>query len=192
MDMLQRILHLDYALDLKINRDWTSPLFDTLALFIREAGFWVPLYLFLLLFITVNFGRQGFWWAVGALSLVAVSDLISSHVVKELLYRPRPCRDEFMAHQIRFLAKTCGLNGSFTSSHATNHFAFATYLYLTLRKMSPYWGLGFLWAALISYAQVYVGVHYPSDVLGGAILGSFLGYVFARVFDHQIGLGLAA
>jgi len=192
MDIWQKILHLDYALALKINRDWTSPLFDTVALFIREASFWVPLYLFLLLFITLNFGRQGFWLAVGALSLVAVSDLISSHVVKELLYRPRPCRDEFMGHQIRFLAKTCGLNGSFTSSHATNHFAIATYLYLTLRKISPYWGIGFLWAALISYAQVYVGVHYPADVLGGAILGSCLGYVFARVFDHQIGLGLAA
>jgi membrane-associated phospholipid phosphatase len=190
MDLLQDILHLDYALELKINRDWTSPLFDTVALLIREATFWVPLYLFLLLFITFNFGRKGFWWAVGMLSLVAVSDIISSHVIKELLYRPRPCRDAFMAHQIRFLAKTCGLNGSFTSSHATNHFAIATYLYLTLRKLSPYWGLGFLWAALISYAQVYVGVHYPFDVLGGAVLGSFLGYVFARVFDHQIGLGL--
>lgn len=190
MDILQNILHLDYALELKINRDWTSPVFDTVALFIREATFWVPFYLFLLLFITTNFGRKGFWWAVGLLGLVALSDLVSSHVIKEVFYRPRPCRDEFMAHQIRFLAKSCGLNGSFTSSHATNHFAIATYLYITLRKLSPYWSLAFLWAALISYAQVYVGVHYPFDVIGGAILGSSLGYLFARVFDHQIGLGL--
>lgn len=190
MDILQNILHFDYALALKINRDWSSPWFDTVALFIREATFWVPLYVFLLFFITVNFGRNGFWWAVGLLGLVALSDLVSSHVIKEVFYRPRPCRDEFMAHQIRFLAKSCGLNGSFTSSHATNHFAIATYLYITLRRLSPYWGLAFVWAALISYAQVYVGVHYPFDVIGGAVLGSSLGYLFARVFDHQIGLGL--
>jgi undecaprenyl-diphosphatase len=190
LDILQNILHFDYALALKINRDWSSPWFDTVALFIREATFWVPLYVFLLFFITVNFGRNGFWWAVGLLGLVALSDLVSSHVIKEVFYRPRPCRDEFMAHQIRFLAKSCGLNGSFTSSHATNHFAIATYLYITLRRLSPYWGLAFVWAALISYAQVYVGVHYPFDVIGGAVLGSSLGYLFARVFDHQIGLGL--
>jgi membrane-associated phospholipid phosphatase len=191
LPFLQDILQLDYSLMLKVNREWTSPFFDTVSLFIREATFWAPFYLFLIIFITVNFGRNGFWWAVGLLTLVAVSDILSSHVIKELLYRPRPCRDELMAHKIRFLAKTCGLNGSFTSSHATNHFAIATYLYITLRKLSPYWGLAFLWAALISYAQVYVGVHYPFDVFGGAVLGSILGLVFARVFDHQIGLGLA-
>ena len=191
LPFLQDILHADYSLMLKINREWTSPVFDTVALFIREATFWAPFYVFLLIFITVNFGRNGFWWAVGLLTLVAISDILSSHVIKELLYRPRPCRDELMADKIRFLAKTCGLNGSFTSSHATNHFAIATYLYITLKKLSPYWGLAFIWAALISYAQVYVGVHYPFDVLGGAILGMFLGWIFARVFDHQIGLGLA-
>jgi undecaprenyl-diphosphatase len=191
LPFLQEVLHADYALMLKINRDWHSSHIDTIALFIRESTFWVPLYLFLLLFISMNFGRNGFWWAVGILALVALSDILSSHVIKEILYRPRPCRDELMAHKIRFLAKTCGLNGSFTSSHATNHFAIATYLYMTLKRTSPWWGIAFLWAGLISYAQVYVGVHYPFDVLGGAILGCSLGFVFARVFNHQIGLGLA-
>ena len=190
LPFLQDILRADYSLMLKVNREWTSPFFDTVALFIREATFWAPFYLFLLIFITVNFGRNGFWWAIGLLSLVALSDILSSHVIKEIFYRPRPCRDELMADKVRFLAKTCGLNGSFTSSHATNHFAIATYLYITLRKLSPYWGLAFIWASLISYAQVYVGVHYPFDVIGGAILGSTLGWIFARIFDHQIGLGL--
>jgi undecaprenyl-diphosphatase len=192
MDLAQSILHTDYALMLKVNRDWTSPWMDTVALFVREAIFWTPFYFFLLVFITSNFGKKGLWWALGLLSLVAMSDIISSHVIKELVNRPRPCRDQFMAHQVRFLARNCGLNGSFTSSHATNHFAIATYLYMTLRKLSPWWSLGFLWAGLIAYAQVYVGVHYPFDVLCGALLGSVLGYFAARVFDHQIGLGLHA
>jgi undecaprenyl-diphosphatase len=187
----QKLLHADYWLMLKINRDWQSGTLDYITVFIREASFWVPVYVFLFLFITLNFGRKGWWWALALIGLIALADSLSSHLIKELLYRPRPCRDEVMAHKIRLLAKTCGMNGSFTSSHATNHFAIATFLYLTLKNSSPFWALGFIWAGLISYAQVYVGVHYPLDVIGGAILGSTLGYFTASLFNHQIGLGLA-
>lgn len=192
LGFFQKLVHADYAMMLKLNRDWQVPFFDTVALFIRESTFWVPLYVFLLLFITINYGRKGFWWAVALIGLVALTDLFSSHVVKEVLYRPRPCRDEMMAHQIRFLAKTCGMNGSFTSSHATNHFAIAMFIYQTMKKTSPWWGIAFIWAGLISYAQVYVGVHYPFDVLGGALIGSLAGFVAARLFNHQTGLGLAS
>jgi undecaprenyl-diphosphatase len=84
------------------------------------------------------------------------------------------------------------MNGSFTSSHATNHFAIATFIYQTMKKISSWWGIAFIWAGLISYAQVYVGVHYPFDVLGGALIGSLAGFVAARLFNHQTGLGLAS
>jgi membrane-associated phospholipid phosphatase len=188
----QKLVHADYAMMLKLNRDWQIPFFDTIALFIRESTFWIPLYVFLLLFITINYGRKGFWWAVALIGLVALTDLFSSQVVKEVLYRPRPCRDELMAHQIRFLAKTCGMNGSFTSSHATNHFAIAMFIYQTMKKTSSWWGIAFIWAGLISYAQVYVGVHYPFDILGGALIGSLAGFIAARLFNHQTGLGLAS
>jgi membrane-associated phospholipid phosphatase len=191
-NFFQKLVHADYAMMLKLNRDWQMPFFDTIALFIRESTFWVPLYVFLLLFITINYGRKGFWWAVTLIGLVALTDLFSSQVVKEVLYRPRPCRDEMMAHKIRFLAKTCGMNGSFTSSHATNHFAIAMFIYQTMKKTSSWWGIAFLWAGLISYAQVYVGVHYPFDILGGALIGSLAGFVAARLFNHQTGLGLAS
>lgn len=187
---IQKILQVDHYLMLKINRDWQSPLFDHVSLFIREASFWAPVYVFLLLFITLNFGKQGIWWALALIGLIALSDILSSHVIKELLYRPRPCRDAEMAGKIRFLAKTCGLNGSFTSSHATNHFAIAMFVFQTLRRSTKLWALGFIWAGAISYAQVYVGVHYPIDVIGGAVLGAGLGYVAASLFNHQTGLGL--
>jgi undecaprenyl-diphosphatase len=190
ISLFQKLLHEDYALMLKINRDWNSPAFDAIALFIREPSFWIPLYAYLILFIILNFGKKGVYCILTLILLVIVSDLISSQVIKQLLFRPRPCRDEVMAMQIRFLAKTCGLNGSFTSSHATNHFAIAMFVYQILKKTAPYWAIGFLWAGLISYAQVYVGVHYPLDIIGGALLGNFLGYFFARIFNNQIGLGL--
>lgn len=175
---------------LKINKEWQSDMFDTIALFIREATFWVPLYAFIVLFASFNFGKKGIWWILALICLVSLSDIISSHIIKPWLFRPRPCRDPFMAHQIRFLAKTCGLNGSFTSSHASNHFAIASFLYFTLKRNSSWWAVGFLWAGLIAYAQVYVGVHYPFDILGGAILGFSIGYLGARIFFHQMGNAL--
>ena len=117
---------------------------------------------------------------VGVL-LVSLSDFISSHFIKDYFNRMRPCRDPFMAHQIRFLAKYCGANGSFTSSHAVNHFAFATYVFGTLKRISPYFFLLFIWAGFISFSQVYVGVHYPSDVLVGGLLGCVFGWIAVRL-----------
>ena len=192
LSFFQQILHADYALMLKINKEWQWDVFDTIALFIREATFWVPLYIFIVLFASLNFGKKGIWWILALVCLVSLSDIISSHVIKVWLFRPRPCRDPFMAHQIRFLAKTCGMNGSFTSSHATNHFTIASFLYFTLKRFSPWWAVGFLWAGLIAYAQVYVGVHYPFDIIGGAILGFATGYLGARIFIHQMGNALTS
>jgi undecaprenyl-diphosphatase len=189
--LFQQILHADYALMLKINRDWTSSAFDHVALFVREPSFWVPLYVFLILFFILNFGKKGTWSIIFLILLVILADFISSQLIKNWLYRPRPCRDDIMALQIRFIAKTCGLNGSFTSSHATNHFAIAMFVYQMFKKLSPLWAISFLWAGLISYAQVYVGVHYPLDIIGGALLGNVLGYLFARIFNNKIGLGLS-
>ena len=188
LSLLDKILHADYWLMLRINKDWTSPWFDNVALFARESYLYVPFYLFLALFMIINFGKKGAWWVVTVLAMAGVNDLLSSHVIKEIFDRPRPCRDPMMAHQIRFIAKYCGMNGSFISSHASNHFAAATFIFQTLKFISRKWALVFLWAALISYSQVYVGVHYPSDVLCGAIFGMMIGYGASRFFETQIGL----
>jgi membrane-associated phospholipid phosphatase len=173
---------------LKLNREWQAPFLDNLALFAREASAWAPLYVFLIVYMALNHGKQGWWWVVAAMALVGISDLVSSHVIKVLLYRPRPCRDPFMAHEIRFIAQTCGMNGSFVSSHASNHFTMATFIYQTLGKSHRAWALFFPWAALICWAQVYVGVHYPTDVLGGALMGTLIGLYGARFFNAKIGL----
>ena len=127
-------------------------------------------------------------WLFAGIALIICSDLISSHMIKDLVDRPRPCRDPFMAANIRLLARYCGGNGSFTSSHAVNHFAFATYVFVTLKSFSPWFKLLFIWAGLIAYSQVYVGVHYPSDVLVGALLGSLFGWLCARIVRQSLSL----
>ena len=94
--------------------------------------------------------------------------------------------------QVRLLVTKCPGNPSFTSSHAVNHFAAAMFIFVTFRKdLSKWWAIMFAWAAIISYAQVYVGVHYPFDCIAGAIIGSILGYLPAIIFNKKIGLNTA-
>jgi undecaprenyl-diphosphatase len=188
LSFLQQLLHFDYEMMIYVNRIWVHPVIDNLAVFIRESIFHVPLYIFILIYVIQRLGIKGFWWILGAILIVGISDLVSSHIIKDYFDRPRPCRDPILVHQIRFLAKYCGANGSFTSSHAFNHFAFASYTFFTLGKMSKWVKYLFLWAAAIAYSQVYVGVHFPSDVLFGAILGMLFGWGASRIANQALSL----
>jgi membrane-associated phospholipid phosphatase len=188
MSFFQQMLHLDYQLMLLLNRKLVHPVLDDLFLFLRESIFHIPLYVFIILYSFRVFGKKAIWWVLGAVTLVSFCDLLSSHFIKAYFDRPRPCRDPFMAGQIRFLARYCGANGSFTSSHAVNHFAFATYVTFTFKGISKWFILLFAWAFAIAYAQVYVGVHYPSDVLAGAFLGIVFGLVGAQITRQALSL----
>jgi undecaprenyl-diphosphatase len=87
-----------------------------------------------------------------------------------------------------FALKSCSGSFSFTSSHAANHFGMATFASITFYStFKRYIFLTYLWAFFISYAQVYVGVHYPLDVLGGAAIGTLAGVLTASVFNKQVG-----
>jgi undecaprenyl-diphosphatase len=137
---------------------------------------------------TMNFGRKGWLWSLYLTMTVIISDLISSHLIKDrLVYRLRPCGNPLWADSIHFLASYCPTGSSFTSSHACNHFAMAVFIYRTLRPFSRWWALVLLWAFVISYAQVYVGVHYPLDIICGGILGSLIGWLVSRIFRFQAG-----
>jgi undecaprenyl-diphosphatase len=153
----------------------------------RESEMWYPFYLFLLVFITLNFRKKGWFWSLYFIMTVIIADLASSNGMKHLVFRLRPCNNPAWADSMRFLANYCPVSSSFTSSHACNHFAMAMFIYRTLRHTSPWWKGVFVWAFLISYAQVYVGVHYPLDVTGGALLGLLIGWGTSRVFRYQAG-----
>jgi membrane-associated phospholipid phosphatase len=187
VNFLHPLINFDHWLFFKINREWTNSFFDFVLPWVREAEFWYPFYLFLLVFILMNFGKKGGWWAVTLIFVVIISDLASSHLIKELIYRSRPCRDPDLMDQVRVLANYCPLNSSFTSSHASNHFSMAVFIFMTLKQTSKWWGLILAWACLISYAQIYVGVHFPLDILGGTILGCSIGYGMTVFFRSQFG-----
>jgi undecaprenyl-diphosphatase len=178
----------DYKLFSKINGEWHNSFFDGFLPFSREALFWAPLYLFLLLFVIINFKKYGWLWALFFIINVVVSDFISSSVIKELVFHLRPCRDPALAGHLRFLVKYCPGSSGFTSSHAVNHFAAAMFIFATLKqRVNPKWlALIFAWAFIPAYAQVYVGVHFPTDIIGGMIVGIMVGYLVAYLFKRVV------
>jgi len=187
LDLLKPLLQFDHWLFHKINQVWTNHFFDLVLPFIRQQEFWYFFYLFLLVFALYNFGIRGCWWAVSLIMTVIIGDLFSSSLIKSLIFRYRPCRDPDMAEQVRVLVNYCPMSSSFTSSHACNHFAAAWFIFITLNQTGSWRWLLFAWAFVICYAQVYVGVHFPLDILGGAIVGTAIGYGMSIFFRKQFG-----
>jgi membrane-associated phospholipid phosphatase len=183
------IRQLDYKLFALANGQWHSPFFDGFFPFVREPFVWAPFYFFLLLLATINFKKKGWYWTLFLLMTASISDIVSSRIIKENFLRLRPCHDPQVADSIRFLVNYCPVSSSFTSSHAVNHFAVAMFIFTTFKTvLSPKWAFIFLWASAIAYAQVYVGVHFPIDVICGSMLGLAIGYIPAKLFNARIGL----
>ncbi len=179
----------DVNLFYKINTVWTNSFLDHNFPWWRDATTWYPVYLFLLVFILINFGWRVWTWILFIIINVVITDQLSSAFIKQLVPRLRPCQNPDMAEHVRMLLNHCSGGNSFPSSHATNHFGAAVFIFCTLKKYAGNWiYLFFFWAASISYGQVYVGVHYPLDVLGGAIIGSLIGYSIAFIYNKKIGL----
>ncbi|PSL47591.1 undecaprenyl-diphosphatase [Chitinophaga niastensis] len=186
--MLESILRGDLRLFFHINGQWHNSWLDVILPFLREPYVWAPLYLFLGLFVTINYGWKGFFWILFFLLCFGVADQ-TSLFLKEAIGRVRPCRDPIVSHYTRVLVSYCPMSGSFTSNHAANHFALATFCFITLKSaFGRYAWIFFAWAAVIAYAQVYVGVHYPLDVTGGAILGLLIGLLSGSFFKRRIRL----
>lgn len=179
----------DVWLFLKINTQWTNSFLDSVFPWWREANAWVPLYLFLVVFALMNFKQKALPWILFIIVTLTITDQVSSTLIKNWVARLRPCRDEsFMSH-VRLMISNCSGGYSFPSSHATNHFGFAMFLFITLQPVvqKKWRWLFFVWAATISYGQVYVGVHYPVDVICGTVLGCTIGYLTGWVYNNKVG-----
>lgn len=185
----EKLKQVDISLFHKINTDWTNGFLDSFLLYFREPFVWIPFYFFLALFVILNFKLKGWMWALFLIVTVMVTDYTSSSIIKDYFFRLRPCRDPQLAHQMRFIASYCPISSSFVSSHAVNHFAVATFIYITFKEaVSRKWAFIFLWAFVVCYAQVYVGVHFPFDVFCGAIVGIILGFISSKLFNRFVGL----
>lgn len=120
-----------------------------------------------------------------------VSDQVSVQLFKNVFERLRPCHNPDINTMIHITGK-CGAKFGFVSSHAANSFALAVFVGLLLKRHYPFIVTGMLfWAAVVSYSRIYVGVHYPGDILGGALLGSVIAlliYSLMRYMNHRFNL----
>lgn len=187
MSFWQRILEWDLALFKKINSDWANPVFDTVLPVLRNPYHWAPLYIFIIVFALLNFRVRGLWWVVFFLMTVALCDMTGTRFFKYGVERIRPCNIPELAESLRLLVPCPGGYG-FTSNHAANHFGMSIFFFITFRHLFKKWTwLIFLWPMMIGYAQVYVGVHFPGDIAGGALLGLIYGSLTGWLFNKQFG-----
>ncbi len=189
LHIMEQLITYDKALFRIINYNWRNSFFDWLFPWLRNSNMWIPLYLFLFLLVTINYRKTGWWWVIFAAGTVILTDFVSSSIIKNNIIRLRPCNDPDIASWIQILVGYRPQSSSFTSSHATNHFGMAMFLYLTLRTRFKKWPvLFFVWAFSISFAQVYVGVHYPIDIICGGLIGILIGYLSGKSFIKNYGL----
>lgn len=188
--ILEELGKWDRNLFIRINTEWKGWAGDYLFPLLRDPATWIPLYVVVLVYVVYKFKWKALPWILLAAATIGLSDQISSSLIKPYFGRIRPCNEPTLRGIMHTLLPYCGGNGSFTSSHAVNHFAIALFFYKGLR---PYWGkwtaLFFFWAAIICYAQVYVGAHYPGDVIAGAGLGLLIGACTAWVFKRYFNFG---
>lgn len=181
---------IDEQLFYYIHHHLAHPWLDAILPVWREKTTWLPAYLLAAFWLLYRYG----WSGARILLLVgigiALSDQLTSSVIKPLVGRPRPCYNAAFAEQIRELVG-CGGHDSFPSSHAANHFALAMLLSLTwLQNRKAWQWVLFLWAASISLAQVYVAKHYPIDILFGAILGMSIAVLLVWLIRRWMSLDL--
>ncbi len=169
-----------YSIDLSVfyffNHTLSFSLLDKFFVFITEAKNWMITYVVLWCILFFKGGKRGKIIAVISLVVITVSDQLSSFFVKNLIGRIRPCN---ALPDVKILAG-CTDSFSFPSSHAVNNFAIAVFINRFYSNLK--WIL-FIVATLVSISRIYVGRHYPSDVVGGAIIGSAIGYIFSYLTE---------
>ena len=175
--MVEKIIEADRELYLFLNNLGNSS-WDPFWLFITNKWAAIPLYVLLLYFIFRTFGVKGTLVILVLITLLITCTDQLANVFKDGFQRPRPCGQEGVMEYARFVAVRCGRYGYF-SAHASSSFGLAVFVGSILKKIYSklIWFLLF-WAILVSYSRIYVGVHYPLDVLTGILIGAILGYLF--------------
>ena len=172
--MLETLKQIDTSFFLFLN-GIHSPFWDTIMWHVSGKLEWIPLYAFLIYLVIRKYKMKAVWVILAIVLVITLADQISVKLFKMQFERPRPCHNPEIQHLVHKVNDKCGGRFGFVSSHAANSFALAMFMTLLFRKRV----LGFLiffWAAVVSYSRIYLGVHYPGDIFGGAILGMLIGW----------------
>ena len=164
-----------------------SPFWDTLMYWISYKFTWVPLYLAALIYFIYKQKQKAILSIVLVVATIALADQLSVHLFKNVFLRYRPCHNLEIQNLIHTVHGHCGGQYGFVSSHAANAFGFAIFTALVIQKRKISYLL-ILWAIVVSYSRIYLGVHYPADIFGGAILGSSIAIIVALIYKKILSI----
>ena len=155
-----------------------SSTWDSLMLFASHKLSWIPLYILLIYLMIKEKGKESIWILVSIALVIACCDMGSVHLFKNTFQRLRPCH---FFDEVRLVSEGCGGQFGFISSHASNVFGLAVVVGKLMNKKFLFVAL-FIWAAGIAYSRVYLGVHYPLDILGGMLWGTFVALIIVSFY----------
>lgn len=178
--MLEKLKTLDTDLFIYLNSLGSEP-YDAFWLFITKQTNWTPLFLLLLYLIYKKLGtKQTLYLLLFVAVLVTFTDQ-TTNLVKNTFQRLRPCNNPEINAAIRVVQVRNSF--SFFSGHAANTMAVAMFLYLILKRNFKYLWLLFLWPLIFAYSRIYLGLHYPIDILCGYLCGMTLGFLMFKVYQ---------
>ena len=163
-----------------MHADWL----DSVMVALTEMWPWIPIYIFWAFLVIRRYGKRSVWLFLAVALVVLCSDQLSAHVCKPLFHRLRPCFNPELEGLVHLPKGFPGGQYGFVSSHAANTFAIAAFLTAALRRSWRWvgWTL-YGWAAISSYTRIYMGVHYPGDILCGAVLGILIGLIIWKLLS---------
>ena len=152
-----------------------SVFFDGFMYLVSDKYIWVPFYLVILVFMIRKYRWKSLWIILAVVVMITLSDQVSN-LLKYGIKRPRPCKDPEIGYLVHIVKNYCSGAYGFVSAHAANSFALATFVSKLSRKKWITTGM-YIWASVVSYSRIYLGVHYPGDVICGAIIGALLALI---------------
>jgi undecaprenyl-diphosphatase len=178
--MLEKILALDTRLFIYLN-SLGSETYDGFWLFITKQYNWIPFFLllFYLIYSKIGIKRTGYLLLFVAVLILATDQI--TNLFKYTFQRIRPCNNPEIKSIIRIVLARSSF--SFFSGHATSTMAVSTFLYLIFKKQIKYFGFLFLWPLIFAYSRIYLGLHYPLDIISGYLCGLITGCLMYKVYQ---------
>lgn len=178
--MLEFLEHIDQQIFLFLNGMHNS-FFDVFFWWFSNKYFWFPFYTLLIFILIKRDKKKGVFAVLALIVLVTLTDQGSVHLFKNVFQRYRPCHNLDLQGLVHIVNNKCGGTFGFVSSHASNAFALAIFTLLYFKNKTHSWII-LLWATIMAYSRIYLGVHYPADVVVGGIFGGILGWLIFSSF----------